>query len=492
MIKRIAVVGGGLGGLSAGIRLANSGFDVDLFERNENLGGKVSEISTSGYRFDKGPSVITLTEYIIDLFNFCGESIENHLEFTKIEPLSRNFFSDGSYFDLIGDIEKLSHNIAEFCGNSYFNSRKYHSYLKNIYDLTADIFLNQPLHEMAMLIRKKKFPPIADFLRIDAFRTMHHANEIFFKNEKLLKVFDRFATYNGSSPYLTPATLNIIAYVELFLGSFYIKGGIYRLVESLVNLAKKVGLKINLNSQVDEILHNGKQISGISLNGEKYSYDYVIANSDVVYTHRNLIKGFPRITRKLESLEPSLSGFAYLLGIKKTHDSLLHHNVFFADDYENEFDEIFKKKILPSDPTIYLAITSKSDKNHAPVLSENWFLLINTPYINKNMKMEDFDKMKSIIIEKLANFGFNVKDYIEIEHTISPFDLESNYYSNKGSIYGISSNNKFTAFKRHPNRSRILDNLYFTGGSVHPGGGVPLVLSSGKLVADLIFEKENL
>lgn len=491
MKKRIAVIGGGLGGLSAGIRLAHNGFDVDLFEQNNHLGGKVSEIRSHGYRFDTGPSVITLINYIRDLFVDSGESIDDYMEFVKIEPISRNFFSDGTLFDLSSDINRLNENIRKFTGNSNYISNKYIAYLENIYGLTADVFLNQPLHEILMLIRQKKFPPLTDFLRIDAFRTMHQANHSFFNDTRLQKVFDRFATYNGSSPYLTPATLNIIAYVELILGSYYIKGGIYRLVESIFKLAQKVGVNLYFNKKADEIIHDNNKVIGIKVNGENHRYDYVVSNADVVYTHKNLIKGFPRITKKIESLEPSLSGLVYLLGVNKIHHQLMHHNVFFADDYENEFVEIFKKQVPPIDPTIYLAITSKSDEQHAPVSSENWFLLINMPYINKNLNEERIELMMNVVLNKLKNFGFDISNNIEFVHTITPFDLESSYSSNKGSIYGISSNSRFTAFKRHPNRSRILKNLFFAGGSVHPGGGVPLVLSSGKLVSDLILNHDN-
>ncbi|MBE2188077.1 MAG: phytoene desaturase [Desulfobulbaceae bacterium] len=491
-MKKIAIVGAGLGGLSTAIRLAKSGFDVDIFEQNNEVGGKVSEILMGDYRFDTGPSVITLIDVINELFELAGADLSEQLDFIKIDPISRNIFYDGQHFDLYSNVDLLKSEYTRFTGIDPDQINKYILKITNIYKLTADIFLHQPLHEYKKLIKEKKFPPLSDFLFIDAFRTMHDANKSYFIDEHIVQVFDRYATYNGSSPYLIPATLNIIAYVELILGSYYIKGGIHQLVKAIHGLARKVGVKIFLNTKVDEILHDGNQIKGIRIGKDTSYYDYVVANSDVVETFRTLLSGFPAMTKKMEKIEPSLSGMVFMWGINKTHENLLHHNVFYSKDYKNEFVEIFDSKIMPTDPTIYLAITSKTEKNHAPLLSENWFILINMPYINENLKKEEFDLMRQRVLNKLKEFGYDIESNIEYESIITPYDLQNRYGANKGSIYGISSNSKFTAFKRHPNRSKLLKNLFFAGGSVHPGGGVPLVILSGKHVADLIISTESL
>lgn len=490
-MKKIAVVGAGLGGLSAAIRLAKTGFEVELFEQNPVVGGKVSEIYLGDYRFDTGPSVITLINVIKELFDFAEIDIADKLEFVKMNPISRNFFSDGQYFDMFSNIDELKSEFGRFSRLDPNSIQRYIQKITKIYDLTADIFLHQPLHEYKKLIKAKKFPPLSDFLFIDAFRTMHEANKSYFDDDRIVRIFDRFATYNGSSPYKTPATLNIIAYVELVLGSYYINGGIHQLVKAIHEMAQHVGVKIHLNTKVEEILHDGKRVKGIRIGKDVLNYDFVVVNSDVVETFKSLISGFPEITAKFNNIEPSLSGLVFMWGINKTHPSLSHHNVFYSDDYKNEFVEIFDSMIMPKDPTIYLAITSKTEKNHAPVSAENWFILINMPYINKNMNRNDFDLMRKKVLEKLKKFGYDIESNIEYESLITPFDLQDKYGANKGSIYGISSNNKFSAFKRHPNKSKLLKNLYFAGGSVHPGGGIPLVILSGKHVADLIIDEEN-
>ncbi len=484
--KKIAVLGAGLGGLAAAIHLSSKGYDVTLFEKNEDSGGKIGIIQENGFTFDTGPSVITLPFVIDDIFNTLGMDRSKFLEFIKLNPVNRNFFSDGTFIDSFSEKDKMTKELAKL---SVGDSKQYSSYInytKQIYEKANRVFLFEPIHEIAKLIKEHKFPNLLDFRYIDSFRTMNKANSTFFGNDNIRKIFNRYATYNGSSPYKTPATMNIIAYVELILGAYYIKGGIYNLNREITKLAILSGTKIFFNSEITKILSNNDKIKGVEVNGEKYNFDYVISNIDVIETFTKLIDAYPKYTAKLKKIEPSMSGFVMILGVKKSNKKLIHHNVLFSDNYQKEFDDIYNGKISES-PTIYIAITSKSDTEHAPEGCENWFILLNMPFLNNNI---DWDKqneyVRNLIIKRLEmNELLNSNDII-YEKTFTPKDLYNKYRSNRGSIYGISSNNRMSAFKRPANRSRIIENLYFAGGSTHPGGGIPLVLLSGKNCADLI------
>lgn len=491
MRKKVAVIGAGLGGLGAAINLASKGFEVDVFEKNSNTGGKLNLYKENGYRFDTGPSILTMPFVIDELFKNAGKDRKDYLEFIEIDPIARNFFDDGSYLDTKQKINEFKNELVKFSKEDSNNIEKYIDYAKNIYLHSKDIFLFEPLHEVVQLIKENKFPSLLNVRHIDPLNTVHSANQKFFKNDNIIKIFDRYATYTGSDPYRAPAALNIIAYVELVLGGFYIKGGMYKLAEALFELANDKGINFHFNAKVDKIIHKDKQVKGLIINGNNHAYDIIVANSDVVTTFNNLIEGFDQQTKKYNTIEPSLSGFVMLAGINKTHDKLAHHNVFYSKDYKKEFEEIFSGKI-PDDPTIYVALTSKTDPDHAPDGSENWFILLNMPYLNDEIDWNvEKHKVREKILKKLEHNGYKIENNIQVEKIFTPLDLYSMHLSNRGSIYGISSNGKMNAFKRPANRNRQLEGLYFATGSAHPGGGIPLVILSGKHCADLINRKYN-
>ncbi len=305
-----------------------------------------------------------------------------------------------------------------------------------------------------------------------------------------MQLFDRYATYNGSNPYQAPATLNIIPYVEYGLGCYYIKGGMYQLVNALKTLAQQAGVEIFTGSKVEKIIHHDRRIKGIHVSGETIAADYVVCNADVVFAFNELIDDFDRKKEKLNRLEPSLSGLVFLWGINKQHFQLAQHNIFFSTDYELEFKQIFEDRRVPDDPTIYISITSKVDPDHAPSGCENWFVMINVPYLNEGQNWDDeISRMKDVIMKKLKKIGIDFSNHIKTEKVFTPQDFYNLYSGNRGSIYGISSNKRTTAFRRPANRSRDIHGLYFAGGSTHPGGGVPLAMLSGKMCAELICKR---
>ena len=485
--KHIAIIGGGLGGLSAAIYLANYGYVVDLFEKNSDTGGKVNQVKYGGYKFDTGPSKISLPYIVDSLFEDNGYDREKFFEYITLNPICRNFFSDGSVMDTLHNLLEMKSELSKISVCDSENYPKFIDYAQTIYEKAAEVFIFEPLHEVKKLINENKFPSIFDLKYIDAFRTLHDANSSFFKDYRVKQLFDRYASYNGSSPYNAPGSVNINTYIELILGTYYIKGGIFKLNESIKKLAIKSGVNIHLNSKVESIIVENEIVERLKINGTYEKYDFVISNCDIVTTFNKLIDGFDGYTAKLNKLEPSMSAFVMLLGIKKTHEKLLHHNIFYSEDFKKEFYDIIVKKGIPNDPTISITISSKIDIEQAPEGCENWVVFANMPYINKNINWnEEKTRVKNIIFSKLKNRNLDLDGLVEYEEIFTPKDIYNNYLSNKGNIYGISSNDWMSAFRRPANRSKLIKNLYFAGGSTYPGSRIPLVILSGKHAAELL------
>jgi phytoene desaturase len=485
--KRVAVIGGGFGGLSAAIYLANYGYKVDLFEKNSDSGGKVREVNHEGYRFDTGPSIITLPYIIDSLFVDAGFEREKFIEYLSINPLCRNFFSDGSKLDTMHNLLEMKAELSKFSIFDAENYPKFINHTQTIYENIAEVFIYEPLHELKKLIDEKKLPSIFDLKNIDAFRTLHDANTSFFNDKRIIQLFDRYAAYNGSNPYSASGSMNISSYISIILGSYYIKGGIFKLNEAVKKLAVKSGVNIHLNSLVEKIIVEDGYVERLKINGSYEKFDFVVSNCNVITTFNKLIDGFESYTAKLNKLEPSFSSFVLLLGLKKNFSDLLHYNIFYSSDYKKEFNEIFNKKVIPDDPTISVSISSKIESKDAPEDSENWVISANMPYLNQNINWdEEKFRVKNLILSKLKKYNINLDSNIEFEEIITPQNFQENYLSNKGSIYGISSNNWMTTFRRPANRSKQIKNLYFAGSSTYPGGRLPLVILSGKHAADLI------
>jgi len=490
----VVIIGAGLGGLSTAISLASKGYSVTILEKNENAGGKMDETFLGEYRFDTGPSLLTMKFVLEDLFHMQGKKLENYLTISPIDPICQYFFTSGLKLNAYADIQKMIIELPESLQIEKQAIQKYLAYSKKIYDLTADLFLFDSIQNFSHLFKPKAWRTLFNLKLIDPFRTVHEANQSFFQSAELVQLFDRYATYNGSDPFQAPATLNIIPHVEYTLGSWYVKGGMYRLSEALVKLALESGVTIQYNTPVQEICIENGSVSGIRLgSGEIIETSLVVSNADVVYTHSNLIKGFPSLAKKWEQKEPSCSGLVFLWAMDNSYPELSHHNIFFSENYEQEFKQIFRERKAPKDPTIYLSITSKSDPDHAPIEKENWFILVNMPWLpnGKENSVEEINFIRQAIFKRLERAGFkNIPEQILQEKILSPSYLRSRTFSNKGSIYGLSSNHRNAAFYRQDNKSRQIKGLYFAGGSAHPGGGIPLVILSGMNAARHI-EKDS-
>jgi phytoene desaturase len=453
----------------------------------------MGRVHLEGCTFDTGPTLLTMPFVVEDLFQFAGYKISDYLQLIPIEPICRYFFHDTEPFDASSDMENMQSNIRRSFSEDQTNYLRFLKYAERIYHKTSPVFIFSPIHEIRKTFTWQHIARLLTLYQIDPFRTVHQSVKKFFKEPHLIQIFDRYPTYNGSDPYRAPATLNVIPYVELGLGGYYIKRGLYQLIEALIKITRELNINIYTETNVSSILHNNRRVTGVRVAGEKIDAEVVLCNSDVVVSYNELIKGFLKIKNKLNRLEPSLSGLIFFWTIKGQFSQMKQHNIIFSQDYEKEFKQIFHELTPPDDPTIYISISSKIDKEHAPDGYENWFVMINMPYLKEGEKWEESKstKIRQIIIRKLKKFGIDIEGKIESEIKVTPQDIANQFYSNRGSIYGISSNTMSSAFKRPPNRSRQLKGLYFAGGSTHPGGGVPLCMISGKIAAELIDEFEN-
>jgi phytoene desaturase len=484
-VKKIIIIGAGLGGLAAACRLARAGFSVTVLEKNETVGGKVNFVESGGYKFDTGASLLTMRHVLEELFESCGKRLEDYLEIVPLEPICRYFWTDGARFDASTNIEKTEREIAKLEPRDVAGFRRYLADSKQKYEIAERTFLAKSLNDLPKLLTLKYLP---DLLKISTLKTLDKHNAAYFKSPELRQIFNRFATYNGSSPFATPATFALIPFVEFGLGAWYVRGGMYEIPRALERLAKELGVEIKTCAEVEKIAVENKTAVGVVVNGETRSADLVVSNADAIETYRSLLK-----IEKFQNREPSCSGFVLLLGTRRKFPQLAHHNIFFSDDYKAEFDAIFEQKIPAPAPTVYICATSRTDETQAPESHENLFVLVNAPYTSERVDWEkEKQSYRDLIVEKLESFGMEgLNAAIDFEQIITPADFEKKYRANRGSIYGISSNGVFSAFMRVPNKSREIENLYFAGGATHPGGGIPLVLLSGKMAAEMIEKNEK-
>lgn len=492
MNESVVIIGAGIGGLSAAIRLAARGLRVVIVEQNDHVGGKMDEIQAAGFRFDTGPSVITMRPVFEALFAAAGRRLSDYLTLLPVDPLTRYFYPDGSRLDLSRDLSALLPQIEAFSPGDADGYLRYLAHAVRIYRLTRQVFIFGPPLSPGSI---RDFP-LRDALKIDPMRTMAASIRSFVSDPRLQQLLGRFATYVGASPYQAPATLNVIAAVELAGGVWYPQGGVYAIARALEKLARELGIELRLETPVERVEVRDGRVRGVTTGaGEFIPAEGVIANVDVATVYSRLLAPGvlpPRRVARTLNRPLSCSGFLLLLGLDRAFPDLAHHNIFFSRDYRREFDDLFRREIPPEDPTIYVAITSKTDSSHAPPGGENWFVMVNAPALSPAWDWtEKAEAYRARILDRLAAFGYDVRPAIRFERCLTPADIERQTGAYRGALYGASSNQRLAAFLRPPNRSRYVRGLYFAGGTTHPGGGVPMVTLSGAVAAGMVLEDKE-
>jgi phytoene desaturase len=494
MIKKILVIGAGLGGLAAAIRLARAGHAVEVWEKNGAPGGKLGELRIDGFRWDTGPSLLTMPHVLRDLFAAAGERMEDHLELVRLESACRYFWTDGTVID----------EDASFWSQP--EVAKFLEYARGIYELSGEAYLNHPPGEFWRAFSLRNLSKLRHLGKVATTRTLAAEVERRISDPHVRQIFLRFATYNGSSPYLTPATFNIIPYVEAEFGAWYVQDGMAKIAEALAALAERAGVVFRYNTTVTSAHPSGRGWEATAHDGHRLHADLIVCNSDVQTALSSFLSDLymaqaGKIAQARGRIPPSLSssGFILFLGVKGRDSRLGHHNIFFSDDYPNEFAEIHGKKISPTEPTIYISVSSRTDPDHAPEGHDNYFILVNAPARDPKQPWTKAEAQgyRDLVLKRLERFGFDGLSSpstaagasggyprIVAERLFTPGDFAARDLAHHGALYGWASHSVRASLFRPPLRASR--NVFFAGGTTHPGGGIPLVLLSGKMAADLI------
>lgn len=494
-MAKISVVGAGIGGMSAAARLAKQGHQVTVFENSDQSGGKCRTEWFGDYAFDTGPSLLTLPAVFRDLFLKTGKRIEHVLDISPVDPAFNYNFADGSKvtFPNLSN-PKTYLEIEKSFGISASNSwRQIIERSEKMWEASRDSFIESELTSIWPLLLRKNL--INQINQISPFTSLRSLSEKLNLDPHLKMIIDRYATYTGSDPRSAPAVLLTIAFVESTFGAWHIKGGIGQLSVALEQRCRDLGVDFQFKSLVTKILVERNKVEGVVLSdGKVVKSDLVVSNSDAEYTFNSLIGSEVSSARgerrKLKSATKSLAGFSLLLGLdnkKSKPVDVKHHNVYFPENYDLEFDQIFTQKIPVTDPTIYLcapkdcSMVKGADK-------EAWFVLVNAPRHEPESGWDWKDggqEYAQRIISKMDDLGLNVTNRLDFMEYRTPADLENYAMAPGGSIYGTSSNSPVSAFLRARNRSKV-KGLFCVGGSAHPGGGLPLVGISAEIVAKAI------
>ncbi len=485
--SKICIIGAGIGGLSTAIRLAATGHQVTVYEANSYPGGKLTELQLGDFRFDAGPSLFTMPSYIEDLFSIAEKDIKDYFQYDQLDIICHYFWEDDTRLKAYANAEDFAEEVEKQLGvpakeitdTLAASAKKYH--------LTGTTFLEKSLHKSSTWLSSEVARSITQIPMLTGavFQSMHKDNQRRLSHPKLVQLFDRFATYNGSNPYKAPGMLNIIPHFEHNIGAFFPKGGMHQITLALYQLAVDLGVKFHFNQTIDKIQIKDKTAVGIQINNEYRAYDKVVSNMDVFPTYKKLLADQSQPHKTLAQPR-STSALIFYWGIKKEFKELGLHNILFSKNYQREFTAL-DAGTIDEDPTIYINISKKYVPADAPEGCENWFTMINVPANNGQDWETMIAKARTDMIEKIdRTLDINLKELIVCESILDPRSIESKTASYQGALYGTNSNNIFAAFLRHPNFTKKIKDLYFCGGSVHPGGGIPLCLLSGKIVSELI------
>ncbi len=488
--KKIIIIGAGLGGLSVAISLATEGFAVELIEKNDKVGGKLNVLIKDGFTFDLGPSILTMPALFDALFTNAGKRREDYIHFQQIEPHWRNFFEDGSVVDLSADPLLMHTQLSQLDPKAPAEFARFMAYSRRLCAATEASYFAKGVDNLWELL--KIYGPLRSALDFDVLHSMDQGVRKHISHPKLVEILNYFIKYVGSSPYDAPALLNLLPAIQFDYGLWYVQGGMYGIAQGLERLALELGVRIRVNTEVTEITQAGQHVTGVvCADGECLNADIVVSNMEVIPAMQKLLKSSATALQKMQRFAPSCSGLVMHLGVNRQYPQLAHHNFFYSDHPREHFKAVFTEHQLSEDPTIYLVAPVKSDPQQAPEGCEIIKILPHIPHLDpaKPITADQYLALRERVLIKLERMGLtHLRQHIVTEEYWTPHDIEARYYSHQGSIYGVVADRfKNLGFKA-PQRSGQFKNLYFVGGSVNPGGGMPMVILSGQLVRDKILE----
>lgn len=487
MKQRTAIIiGGGLGGLATAVRLAATGWRVTVCEQGSTFGGKMNTWTQAGFRFDTGPSLVTMPWVFADLFTAAGSQLADHVELVPVRPLADYVFADGTRFTYSTNLPDWLATVRQLDPRDVDGFLRFMQLGARLFALSRETFLRRrPLDRPDL----RAFKALRHLPLRHAWGNYHRTVAAHFRSPYLRQLFDRYPTYVGSSPYSSPATLAVIPYIEYAYGGWHITGGLYRLIESLVALAQAHNVELLTDARVERITQTGGKVRGVHLaDGTQLTADVVVMNGDAATT-RTLLdaddKPQPASAR-------SLSGFVLLLGVKRKLPHLAQHTVYFSADYQNEFAQLFTERRFPDEPTVYVSAPSRNDPTLAPADGETLFIMANAPADDKAWSDEQTAQARARVFARLAQGGWpDIAADIVVSDVWTPRRIARDYLMPGGAIYGTHSHGWRRAFLRPPNKDARVGGLYYVGGSSHPGGGTPTVLLSAAITCELIERYET-
>jgi phytoene desaturase len=490
------VIGSGLAGLATACTLAARGYSVTVVEKNDWLGGKAALLEDRGYRFDMGPTILTLPSVLHRVFQEAGRKLEEYLDMVRLDPQWRCFYEDGTHFDLLESLPEMKNRLREYTGaeatgNGY---EKFMAISKKLDEVSNKFFFWKSVGGIADTMNVKEslsLDVLRDVMSLRFGRTVAGLVRSHIPDARIAQMIDHFTQYVGSSPEASPAVLCGIAHMQTNEGIWYPMGGTRAVPEALVRLGRELGVQYVTGRQVKSIDSQSGRVTGVTLdNGQSLKATTVVSNSDCVRTCEELLPNkVAKQFLKKRKFEAACSGVVLYLGLRKKYEHILHHNFVFSRDPHVEFDQIYNQGEPAADPTCYVCAPSLSGDKVAPGDGEALYVLVHTPYLRKH---HQWDKMlpayRNVIIDKLKKTAGmeDIEERIEVEHTLTPADIHRRYHVLNGAIYGLASHGRFLGAFKPANRVAEMQGLYLAGGSAHPGPGMPMVVMSGWIAADTL------
>jgi len=484
----VIIIGAGIGGIAASIRMAQNGFNVTVIEKCERAGGRCNFIEKDGHRFDSGPTLFLLPELYQKAFSDLGERIEDHIELIRVDPTYQIHFNDGTDLNLTSDLISMQSQLEKLENGSFGQYLKYLTEGQRNYDLALPNVVNRPFEHWYQFFTLKN---LYLMLRMNALSKHYQHIGKYFKNSRLKVAFTFQNMYMGINPSQAPAIFSLMQFTEMADGVWFPKGGMYSIIEALVRIAKKWGVQFLFNTSVEKINVNENRATGIVLDDQsEIQADTVIANADLPFVYNQLL---PRTgyAQRLENKKYGCSALVFLWGLDKQFRQLKPHNLFIADDFKDSFDALFDGRTIADDPSFYIHAPVRIDPSLAPEGEETLMVAAPIGHLTDD-DSQDWNKIRDQvrrrILERLKKEKIvNLEDHIKFEICLTPQYWKNRFNLTKGSAHGLSHDLLQMGYMRPHNKHRKYKNLYFVGASTHPGTGLPTVLVSAKLVSERIL-----
>lgn len=504
--QRIAIIGAGIGGLVAAIDLSRQGFEVAVYEKAHNPGGKMRQIKVAGAHIDSGPTVLTMRWVFENIFADAGSSLDDYITTQPLDILARHSWKDGQQLDLYADMEKSVDAIGHFSGaQDAYGFRHFAEEAARIYQTLEQNFILTAQPTLPALIKSAGFQGLIDLWRTKPFISLWNALGRYFHDPRLQQLFGRYSTYVGSSPFQAPGTLMLVAHVEL-QGVWHIQGGMFSLAKALQKLAEGLGVSFHFGQEVSQITLNQRgRIKTVKLaSGEEFETNVIIVNGDIAAISNGLFgPSIRKATPRISTSERSLSAMTWSLNAKTSGFPLSHHNVFFSSDYPAEFHDILDYRRLPTEPTVYIYAQDRMDNNTASKNGqstngtihddpERLFCIVNAPADGdkEELSLSMIEHYQNLFFSQLGQHGLSIEPVATGSRITTPSEFNQLFPATGGALYGRATHGWRASFNRPYAKTKI-PGLYLTGGSTHPGPGVPMAAISGRLAAASVMSDRH-